>query len=126
MSWKGNYATTKPDGLLWAGTTEEEAGFDESLTTDGRDQIMESLVGVLPYLADARLSRQTACLRPVAPDGLPILGPVGDIPGLWVATGTGRKGILLGPGMGQVISDLIVGKVPAIDIAPLSLDRFAE
>jgi len=126
MSWKGNYATTKPDGLLWAGTTEVEAGFDESVTTDGRDQIMEALVGVLPYLADARLSRQTACLRPVAPDGLPILGPVGDIPGLWIATGTGRKGILLGPGMGQVISDLIVGKIPAIDVGPLSLDRFAE
>jgi glycine oxidase len=126
LSWKGNYATTKPDGLLWAGTTEEEAGFDENLTTDGRDQIMESLVSVLPYLADARLSRQTACLRPVAPDGLPILGQIGDIPGLWIATGTGRKGILLGPGMGQVISDLIVGKEPLIDVEPLLLDRFAE
>jgi len=126
MSWKGNYATTKPDGLIWAGTTEEEAGFDESLTTDGRNQIMESLVCVLPYLADARLSRQTACLRPVAPDGLPILGAVGGIPGLWIATGTGRKGILLGPGMGHVISDLIVGKAPSIDVWPLSLDRFSE
>ena len=126
LSWSGNYATTKPDGLLWAGTTEEEVGFDENPSAEGRDQIMASLVKVLPYLADARLAQHTACLRPVAPDGLPIIGPVPNVPGAWLASGTGRKGILLGPGVGRVVADMIIGKTPEVDVARLGLERFSE
>ena len=126
LSWSGNYATTKPDGLLWAGTTEEEAGFDENPTPEGRDQVMASLVKVLPYLADARLAQHTACLRPVAPDGLPVIGPVPNVPGAWLASGTGRKGILLGPGMGRVAADMIIGKTPEVDVSSLGLERFSE
>ena len=126
LSWSGNYATTKPDGLLWAGTTEEEAGFDENPSAEGRDQIMASLVKVLPYLADARLAQHTACLRPVAPDGLPIIGQVPNVPGAWLASGTGRKGILLGPGMGRVMADMIIGKTPEVDVSRLGLERFSE
>ncbi|MCH8223967.1 MAG: FAD-dependent oxidoreductase [Chloroflexi bacterium] len=126
LSWSGNYATTKPDGLLWAGTTEEEAGFDENPSAEGRDQIMASLVKVLPYLADARLAQHTACLRPVAPDGLPIIGQVPNVPGAWLASGTGRKGILLGPGMGRVVADMIIGKTPEVDVSRLGLERFSE
>ena len=126
LSWSGNYATTKPDGLLWAGTTEEDAGFDENPSAEGRDQIMASLVKVLPYLADARLAQHTACLRPVAPDGLPIIGQVPNVPGAWLASGTGRKGILLGPGMGRVVADMIIGKTPEVDVSRLGLERFSE
>ena len=126
LSWSGNYATTKPDGLLWAGTTEEEAGFDENPSAGGRDQIMASLVKVLPYLTDARLAQHTACLRPVAPDGLPIIGQVPNVPGAWLASGTGRKGILLGPGMGRVVADMIIGKTPEVDVSRLGLERFSE
>ena len=39
VGWGHNYATTKTDGLLWAGTTEEEAGFDEESTPEARDEI---------------------------------------------------------------------------------------
>src|SRR5207244_2133190 len=38
VGWGHNYATTKTDGLLWAGTTEEEAGFDEESTLAARDE----------------------------------------------------------------------------------------
>jgi glycine oxidase len=126
LSWTGNYATTKPDGLLWAGTTEEWADFDETPTSAGRDEVMAELISVLPYLSEARLAQHTACLRPVAPDGLPILGEVGGETGVWAASGTGRKGILLGPGMGRVTADLIVGRTPEVDVSRLGLDRFTE
>ena len=126
LSWSGNYATTKSDGLLWAGTTEEEVGFDENPSPEGRDQVMASLVKVLPYLADARLAQHTACLRPVAPDGLPIIGQVPSVPGAWLASGAGRKGILLGPGLGRVVADMIIGKTPEVDVSRLGLERFSE
>src|SRR5215467_11185363 len=53
VGWGHNYATTKPDGLLWAGTTEEEAGFDEETTPAARDEIGAALVRMLPAMADA-------------------------------------------------------------------------
>ena len=48
LGWEDNYATTKPDGLLWTGTTEEDLGFDETPTTGGRDSIMRSLLKMVP------------------------------------------------------------------------------
>ena len=39
FSTNGNYMSTKPDGLLWIGTTEEHAGFDESPTVEGRREL---------------------------------------------------------------------------------------
>ncbi len=126
IGWEGNYATTKPDGLLWAGTTEEEAGFDETLTTGARDSIMAKLLKMLPSLGDAQLVRQTACLRPLSADRLPILGRVPNIEGVYVATGGGRKGIVFGPAMGRTIADLITHGTSVLPIEAFSLGRFAR
>jgi glycine/D-amino acid oxidase-like deaminating enzyme len=105
VGWGHNYATTKTDGLVWAGTTEEEAGFDEESTLAARDEIGAALLKMLPAMADAQVAQQTACLRPVASDGLLVLGGVPGIDGLYVATGGARKGILYGPAMGHAIAD---------------------
>ncbi len=53
VGWGHNYATTKTDGLLWAGTTEEEAGFDEESTDAARDEIGAALLRMLPAMASA-------------------------------------------------------------------------
>ena len=124
IGWAGNYATTKPDGLLWSGTTEEEAGFDERPTTGARDAIMASLLKMLPGLAEARLVQQTACLRPVAPDDLLVLGRVPGWEGVYMATGAGRKGILLGPAMARVTADLITTGSSGIPIEAFDPGRF--
>ena len=125
IGWSGNYAVTKMDGLLWAGTTEEEAGFDEAPTTDGRDRIMTSLLKMIPSLADAQLVQHTACLRPLSQDRLLVLGAVPGWEGVYIATGAGRKGILLGPAMGRMISDLISKGVSDIAIDAFDPGRFA-
>ena len=125
IGWAGNYATTKPDGLLWAGTTEEEAEFNEAPTSEARDVITASLLKMVPSLSDAQLVQQTACLRPVTPDGLPVLGPVPGWDGVYAATGAGRKGILLGPAMGRVTADLITRGATDIPLEGLSPARFS-
>ena len=125
VGWQGNYVCTKPDGLLWAGTTEEENGFDESPTTDGRDQVLFALQKMISGLDDAELIQQTACLRPLPIDGQIILGPITDRKDIIIATGAGRKGILLGPAMGKIVSELICEKQPEVDIAPFSPSRFS-
>ncbi len=62
LHWAGSYAASKPDGLVWAGTTDERAGFDENTTTWGRDKIMGDLLRMAPSLSSAALIHQTACL----------------------------------------------------------------
>src|SRR5690242_5391410 len=126
VGWGHNYATSKPDGLLWAGTTEEEAGFDEETTREARDEIGAALVKMLPAMADARVVHQTACLRPVASDGLLLLGPVPGFDSAYMATGAGRKGILLGPAMGRAVADLILTGKSTLALDAFSPARFAR
>ena len=122
--WAGDYAASKPDGLVWVGTTEEHAGFDETPTAAAREKITASAVRALPYLRDAKLVKQTACLRPLTPDRLPIVGTVPGLDGAVVATGAGRNGIELGPAMGLAAAELALGRKPSFDIGRLALDRF--
>ena len=124
VGWGHNYATTKTDGLLWAGTTEEEAGFDEDSTLAARDEIGSALLKMLPAMADAQLAQQTACLRPVASDGLLVLGRVPGLDHVYVATGGARKGILYGPAMGQAIADLVLARDPQVALGAFAPGRF--
>jgi glycine oxidase len=125
VGWGQNYATTKPDGLLWAGTTEEEAGFDEEATVAARDEIGAALVKMLPAMADAQVVYQTACLRPVASDGLLLLGRAPGLDRVYVATGAGRKGILLGPAMARTVADLIQTGKSGLALEAFAPGRFA-
>lgn len=122
-----NYAMTKPaDNFVWCGTTEEEAGFDESKTTESRDKIIESTLLMLPALADADLALQTACLRPVTPDNVLMLGGMPGIDGLYLATGGGRQGIMMGPAMGATIAELIATGTTDVDLTPYDTGRFTS
>jgi glycine oxidase len=125
VGWGHNYATTKPDGLLWAGTTEEEAGFDEETTREARDEVGAALVKMLPPMAEAQVVHQTACLRPVASDGLLLLGRAPGLERVYVATGAGRKGILLGPAMARAVADLILTGKSGLALEAFAPGRFA-
>ena len=70
----GSSMYAKTDGLIWCGSTEEDVGFDLSLTDEARTRIMTMAVRLMPSLANAEQALHTACLRPVTPDWLPIVG----------------------------------------------------
>ena len=118
LHYGGSYVVTKPDGLTWAGTTEEEVGFNEDVTPEARDKIMGDLLKMAPALASAELVQQTACLRPLSADGLPIVGRVPGWQNLYIGTGAGRKGILWSTGMSQGLAELILdgsSQVPGLE-----------
>ena len=122
----GGYISSKPDGLIWAGTTEEHVGFDDRSTPEARDSIMRDALTVMPTLSGARVALQTACLRPASEDGLPILGAAPGWDGVYLATGAGRKGILLAPAMAQATADLVTTGHTELPIAPFHPDRFTR
>ncbi len=106
------------------GSTMERAGFDARITNEGLAQIFRGAVRLLPALIKQPIARMWAGLRPVTPDGRPILGRDPDVAGLWYATGHGRNGILLAALTGDVLADLLTAGTTDVDIAPLSIDRF--
>lgn len=127
LNYAGNYAATKPDGLIWAGSTEVEAGFDDNTTSAARDSVMEDLLKMAPGLWQAELVQQTACLRPVTPDGMPIVAKLPGWENVYVATGAGRKGILWSTGMCHILVDLVTqGSSEVAGAEHLDLARFQE
>ena len=102
------YLVPRQDGRLLAGSTSEHAGFAKCVTAGGIASVLRNALEISPAIADLPLADTWAGLRPHAPDGLPVLGPCGEIDGLFCATGHYRNGILLAPLTGELISEAIV------------------
>ncbi|HEX6774616.1 MAG TPA: FAD-dependent oxidoreductase, partial [Methylomirabilota bacterium] len=100
--------------------------FDEETTPEARDEIGTALVKMLPAMADAQVVYQTACLRPLASDGLLLLGRVPVLENVYMATGAARKGIVYGPPMGRAIADLILTGSTKIALDAFNPGRFAK
>ena len=125
LVWGTHYnTTTRHDGLIYHRATREDAGFDEEPTAEGRDRVIDSLVTMVPSLVETEVILQTACLRPLSADELPIIGEIPDWTGVYVATGHGPSGILLSPITGHIISELITRGVTSFPIEPFGLARF--
>jgi glycine oxidase len=120
------YLVPRRAGILLAGSTYEEAGFDKRVTGGAVADILARAAALVPALADATLVRTWAGLRPGTSDGLPILGADPETRGLYHATGHYRQGILLAPVTAERMSALILeGRTPP-DIAPFAPERFAR
>ena len=120
----GGYLAPKQDGRIVVGATEEDAGFARENTAGGVAFLSNILKRVAPGLTDTRVSHLGVGLRPTPPDGLPLLGPVVSRPGLWVAAGHHRNGILLTPITARLMADAMrTGDLTPL--APFAPDRFA-
>jgi glycine oxidase len=118
------YVVPRRDGRLLAGTTVERAGFDKSVTEEGRRAITRYATEIAPAVADLKITDEWAGLRPRASDSLPVLGASTEIENLFYATGHYRNGILLAPLTGTLVAELITtGSTPA-PLAPFSPARF--
>jgi glycine oxidase len=104
--WSTGYLVPKGDGTIIAGGTEEDSGFDDRPTVGGVASLLDLAQRLVPGLASATLQRVWAGLRPVMPDGSPMVATVG-MPNLIVATGHHRKGILLAPLAAATVSSII-------------------
>ena len=102
------YIVPRQDGRLLAGSTSENAGFAKCVTAGGIATILRNALEISPAISDLPVVDTWAGLRPRASDGLPVMGPCGEIDGLFYATGHYRNGILLAPLTGELISKAIV------------------
>ncbi len=127
LAWNNNYnTTTRHDGLVYHGATHKDAGFNEEPTTEGRDELCNNLITMVPSLTEAEVVLQTACLRPLSTDGLPIIGEVPGWSGVYIASGHWKKGVLLSPVTGSIIAELITKGNTSTQIELFGLSRFKK
>ncbi|AJT67676.3 hypothetical protein T261_6060 [Streptomyces lydicus] len=122
---RGNplYLVPRESGELVLGATSEELGFDTTVTAGGVYELLRDAHELVPGITELPLVETCAGLRPTSPDNAPLLGPTA-LPGLQLATGHFRNGVLLTPVTGEVMAEaLATGSLP--DLArPFSPARF--
>ena len=117
------YLVPRRIGECVVGATVEEGLGDKAVTPEAVRWLLAEAVATVPALAGATLLRAWAGIRPGSPDGLPVVGPWPDLPGLVVATGHSRSGILLTPATARIVRDWLVGGRTDLPVAPFSPER---
>lgn len=116
-------AITRFDERIRVGGMAELSGFNLALNPRRHDTLAMVVRDLFPEGGDLPRAEFWTGLRPMTPDGTPLVGP-SPIPGLWLNTGHGTLGWTMAAGSGQLLSDLISGSAPAISDEGLTLARY--
>jgi glycine oxidase len=112
---KRGYLVPRADGRLLAGATAEDVGFDRSTSDEGISGLIDAAVEIAPALKRLDIVDKWAGLRPYIPGGIPFIGPVPGVKGLFAAAGHFRNGILLAPITARMIADEMLGSREQFD-----------
>jgi len=106
------------------GGTLELAGFDDAIDASRYDAVIRGGTEILrsppPMVEEVAWSG----LRPVTPDGLPVIARSGRFPGLIVATGHAMLGFTQSPITGKLVAEIANEQAPSVPLDPFRLDRF--
>jgi D-amino-acid dehydrogenase len=116
-------AVTRLGDRIRVGGTAELAGYSLALREPRRATLNHVVSDLFPKGGDVSKATFWCGLRPMTPDGTPIVGPT-PVANLLLATGHGTLGWTMAAGTGRVIADLVSGRQPEIDVAPLAMARY--
>ena len=117
------YLVPRENGELVLGATSEELGWNTEVTAGGVYRLLRDAHELLPGITELPLAEALAGLRPGSPDNGPLLGPT-RLPGLLLATGHHRNGVLLTPATGDVMALALDGAELPPYARPFAADRF--
>lgn len=118
-------AITRLGDRVRVGGMAEVSGFNTALPASRRATLVRSVGSLFPGAADLDTARFWSGLRPMTPDGPPVIGRIASS-NLFLNTGHGTLGWTMACGSGQVLADIISGREPAIDVADLSIARYSH
>lgn len=118
-------AVTRLGDRIRVGGTAELAGYDLRLRPARRATLEHVVTDLFPAGGDAARAEFWTGLRPMTPDGTPIVGPT-RYPNLHLATGHGTLGWTMAAGTGRLLADLVSGRKPDIDLDGLTLARYGR
>lgn len=120
------YLVPREDGRVLVGSTEENVGFNTEPTEEAVASLLDYAKGLAPILAHYNLEAAWAGLRPNSPDNQPFIGAIPNFKNAWIAAGHYRNGLIQSTGTAAVMSSLIRGEEPEIDISAFSVERITE
>ena len=118
-------AITRLGDRIRVGGTAEISGYDLKLRAARRDTLEHSVGDLFPGGGDLKAASFWSGLRPMTPDGPPIVGP-SKFANLWLNTGHGTLGWTMACGSARVLADIVSGRKPDIDVADLGPDRYTR
>jgi D-hydroxyproline dehydrogenase subunit beta len=118
----GTLLQPNADGTLLAGGSRQPVITSEPEDPTVPQRILRGALRLVPSLSDTAVVASWWGIRPMTPDGIPIVGELMD--GLFVATGHGGQGLILGGGTGALIASMMLGEEPPFDPAPYAVGRF--
>lgn len=118
-----DYLVPRDDGRILIGATEEDAGFDTRSTPVAVRDLLDEALKLCPALAGAEVEKAWAGLRPGSLDTRPYLGALPGYDNAFVASGHKRAGLQLSPATAELITDLVLGRLPRIDLSPFRVGR---
>lgn len=118
-------AITRLGDRIRVGGTAELAGFDLALRPERRKALEHSVGQMFPAGGDIKAASFWCGLRPMTPDGPPIIGKT-KIDGLYLNTGHGTLGWTMACGSGKLLTDLIAGRPGDIKASDLSIERYGR
>ena len=124
IRWQHAYMVPRRNGELIVGATNEDVGFDRSITPAGVGSLLQSAQQLSSHLANLPIGEIWTGLRPSTPDGLPVIGKAG-VEGLIYATGHYRNGILLAPVTAAAVASIIDDRPTALPLEAFAPWRFA-
>ena len=105
------YLVPRDNGELVIGATQEDIGPDTRVTAGGMWELLRDARTLVPGITELELADAVAGLRPGTPDNAPVIGP-SDLPGLVLATGHFRAGVLLAPVTADTVAHYLTTGVP--------------
>ncbi|WP_043363940.1 D-amino acid dehydrogenase [Belnapia sp. F-4-1] len=117
-------AITRLGDRIRVGGTAELAGFNLKLRGPRRETLAHSVGDLFPRGGDIAQAKFWTGLRPMTPDGTPVVGPT-RYRNLHLNTGHGTLGWTMACGSGRLLADLVTGREPEIDSGDLALTRYA-
>ncbi len=115
------------DGLLLGMSDPTEVpGLDASYAPPWEAALREAAGRCAPGLADVAITEGWAGLYENTPDASALIGEARDVGRFLYATGFSGHGFCQAPATGEIVADLVLGREPFVDVAPLRAERFAE
>jgi D-amino-acid dehydrogenase len=112
------------DGALRIAGTMELSGINLRLDPRRLAALERAASADQPGVLDGEKTTSWVGMRPITPDGLPILGRLGGVENLFVATGHQMMGVTLAPATGKAMAELMLEGTTSVDLGPFSPSRF--
>jgi glycine oxidase len=119
------YLVPYGEGRVVVGATVEDRGFDATVTAGGVHDLLHDAMEVVPEVSELELLETLARWRPGTDDNAPLLGECG-VPGLVLATGHHRNGVLLTPVTADAVAGLLATGTLPEEARPFTVDRFGR